>query len=154
LIGEDLGIGEVLSASDSLIYKNIPSILRSPEDFILYKYYPPYDIIFTGDDQNYNNLIQRFPKIKRASDIRSGALMCSSDYFWVVDNNAVIQDDFNFIYDFDFYGPLTNKLFLAKSRSSGEISNNGALQLLPRMSTIRGETVPNESVTILTNTTL
>lgn len=154
LIGEYLNIGEVLSDVDSSIFRNIPSILRSPEDFILYKYYPPYDIVFIGDDINYNILTQRFPKAMRASDIKSGALMCTSDYFWVVDNNAIIEDDFNFIYYFDFFSPLTNKEFLAKSRSTGEISNTGALQLVPRMSIIRDETVPIESVTILTNTTL
>ena len=154
----DSRITDVFSVSESIKYRNIPSILRSEENFIKYKYHPPYDIVYISNgepnsEKNYMLLSERFKNVKRTSNILEAASVCISDYFWIVDNDAIILEDFDFIYNFDFFGPLTNKTFLAKNIKTNEISTTGALKLLPRMTVLRQETIEEESVVIVTNYT-
>lgn len=150
-------IHKVLPPRDSKKYREIPSILRSEENFIKYKYHAPYEIVYVSNDEpnsemHYNILSERFPHVKRATSVIEGARMCTTDYFWVVDHNAIIADDFEFIYNFGFYDKLVNRVFMAANRE-GDPTPNGAVQLLPRMSTIRMDTLETEQVVILTNWT-
>jgi hypothetical protein len=159
-MGELIGsprIHNVLPPRDSKKYREIPSILRSEEQFIKFKYTPPYEIVFISNDEpnsekNYQILVDRFPQVKRATTEVEAARLCTTDYFWVVDHNAIIVDEFDFIYTFGFYDPEVNRVFIARD-SEGNTGTTGAVKLLSRMSTIRMDTSPVEEVVILTNYT-
>ena len=153
----DPRVHNVLPPRDSKKYREIPSILRSEENFIKFKYNAPYEIVYVSNDEpnselHYQILVERFPHVKRATTVIEAARLCTTDYFWVVDHNAVISEDFEFIYNFGFYDKLVNRVFMAADKE-GEPTPNGAVQLLPRMSTIRMDTLPTEQVVILTNYT-
>jgi len=155
---DDPRIKHVFNIVDSKEYRNIPSILRSEENFIRFKYHPPYDIVYisngeSNSEKNYALLTERFKNVKRASNTIEAAKVCNSDYFWVVDHNAIIVDDFDFIYYFDFFGPLTNKTFMAKNLNTNTSGPEGAVKLLPRMSTIRQDNIEDEFVIIVSNIT-
>ena len=76
-----------------------------------------YDIVFISyhepnAEENYENLYERFnqvglygERVKRISNVKGihnahveAAKLASTDYFFVVDGDAVIVDDFNFDY--------------------------------------------------------
>jgi hypothetical protein len=150
-------IHNVLPPRDSKKYREIPSILRSEEQFIKFKYTPPYEIVFISNDEpnsekNYQILLERFPQVKRATTEVEAARLCTTDYFWVVNHNSLIVDEFEFIYTFDFYSPEVNRVFLARDKE-GNTTTEGAVKLLSRMSTIRMDTLGTEEVVILTNYT-
>ena len=90
----DSRITDVFSVSESIKYRNIPSILRSEENFIKYKYHPPYDIVYISNgepnsEKNYMLLSERFKNVKRTSNILEAASVCISDYFWIVDLSLI-----------------------------------------------------------------
>jgi len=150
-------IHNVLPPKDSKKYREIPSILRSEEKFIKFKYIAPYEIVYVSNEEpnsekNYVILSERFPHVKRAETIVGAARLCTTDYFWVVDHNSIISEEFEFIYNFGFYEKEVNRVFLAKDKDNN-VSTKGSVQLLPRMSTIRMDTLPTEKVVILTNYT-
>jgi hypothetical protein len=150
-------IHNVLPPRDSKKYREIPSILRSGENFIQYKYHAPYEIVYVSNDEansekNYQLLADRFPHVKRATSEVDAARQCTTDYFWLVDHNSIIVDEFEFIYNFGFYDRLVNRVFVARDKE-GNTGTQGAVKLLPRMSTIRMDTLETEEVIILTNYT-
>lgn len=150
-------IGDFFPPRESKQFREIPPILRSEENFIKFKYHPPYDIVFISNDEpdsemHFNILSERFPNSKRATTELKAAKMCTSDYFWCVDHASIISDDFDFIYNFDFFEPDVARVFLAANKD-GDYSTKGAVKLLPRMSTIREDTSGTVEVTILTNYT-
>ena len=140
----------VLSNSESQEFRTtIKPILRSPEKFIKYKYYPPYDVVFISfnepnADKNYNLLKEKCPKAKRIDGVVGihnahiqAAKLCDTDYFWVVDADSIIMDDFIFEYDIDFYSIDTVRVWRSKNPVNGLVYGNGGVKLLPRMSTLR-----------------
>ena len=70
----------------------------------------PYDIVFISyqepnADQHYQHLIDRFPRAKRIHGITGihqahikAATLCSTDLFWIVDGDAVVDSNFKFDY--------------------------------------------------------
>jgi hypothetical protein len=150
-------IGNILPPRESKQFRELAPILRSEENFIKFKYHPPYDIVYISNEEpnselHYEMLVERFPQVKRATSELKAAKLCTSDYFWVVDHNSVISEDFDFIYNFDFYEPDVARVFLAADKN-GDYGTEGAVKLLPRMSTIREDTLGTVEVTILTNYT-
>ena len=56
-------------------------------------------------DENFNKLKTRFPRAQRIHGVKgihqahiAPANVCSTEMFWIVDGDAVIEDDFNFDY--------------------------------------------------------
>jgi hypothetical protein len=157
LINDKL-IGDVLSISDSEQYKKLPSILRSEENFIKYKFHPPYDVVFISNDEpnsekNFAILQEKVPEAKRATSLVEASKITSTDFFWAVDHNSIVVDQFDFEYNIDFFGPLKEYVFIAKNSKTGEFNKDGAVRLIPRMTAYRQETVPEEPVIIFSNIT-
>lgn len=147
---KDERIKDVLSASDSIDYKDaIKPVLRSEENFIRYKYHPPYDVVFISYDEpdadaNYELLKQKVPHAKRVHGVKGihkahyeAAKLCESDYFWVVDGDAIILDNFTFEYKIDFFGPEVVRVWRSKNSVNDLIYGNGGVKLLPRTATLR-----------------
>ena len=69
-----------------------------------------YDIVMisydeANADENFNKLKTRFPRAQRIHGVKgihqahiAAANLCSTEMFWIVDGDAIIDDDFNFDY--------------------------------------------------------
>jgi hypothetical protein len=60
-----------------------------------------YDIIFIGnkEDDSFIKLKERFPLIKSAKDFEDAKRKSFTKFFWVIWNDLIINDDFNFDYE-------------------------------------------------------
>lgn len=147
---KDDRIKDVYTISDSKIFREtIKPVLRSEENFIRYKYHPPYDVVFlsydeSNSDKNFELLKNKAPNAKRVHGVKGihqahyeAAKLCESDYFWVVDADAIIVDNFVFEYKIDFYSPETVRVWRSKNSVNDLIYGNGGVKLLPRMATLR-----------------
>lgn len=58
-----------------------------------------YDIIFIGNtDDNYKKIKNRFPIAKTAKDFQHAQKISMTEFFWVVWNDCVVADSFDFSY--------------------------------------------------------
>lgn len=90
-----------------------------------------FDIIFlsyneSNADNNFKRLIDRFPRTKRVHGVKgihqahlSAAKLSSTHMFFVVDADAIIENDFDFIYEF----PYWERNLTAVWRSRNPINN-------------------------------
>jgi hypothetical protein len=142
----DRRIKNVYSNEDSKTYKEqVKPILRCPDN-------NPYDIVFISynelnADKNYELLLTRFPRAKRIHGIKGihnahieAAKLCDTDYFWVVDGDAEIVDDFKFDYVVPFYDDLCTRVWRAKNPVNDLVYGYGGVKLLPRTATVRMNT--------------
>lgn len=142
----DNNINLVLQSSASSNYRtSISNPVRSPVNYV-----PEYDIVFIHNNElgaadNYNKVKERFPRAKVLSEVQGihnahiqAAKLCSTDYFWVVDGDAVIHDDFNFVYNsVHFYEQPTVRVFRSINPVNKLVYGHGAVKLLPRLATLR-----------------
>lgn len=116
----------------------------------------PYDIIFVSyneinADQNFENLKTRFPRAKRVHGVKGihqahikAAELATTDMLWVVDADAIIVDDFDFIVEqIPYYSNnarrmLTTTVHVWRSRNpiNGLEYGYGGVKLLPRQLTL------------------
>jgi hypothetical protein len=164
VLTNDQRIKNVYSIRESQEFRVVVKpILRSPESFIKYKYNPPYDIVFISynepnADRNYQLLTKMAPKAKRINGVKGihnahieAAKLCESDYFWVVDGDAVIVDNFVFEHNIGFYEPEKVRVWRSKNSVNDLIYGNGGVKLLPRMATIRMQTNRPDMTTSICN---
>ena len=123
----------------------------SPETFIKYKYPGDYDIVFMSNgepnaDRNFELLKQRHPKAKRINgyeNIRQAyidaAKITNTDYFWVVDADMILVDDFYFEYHVPFYDEPKVRIWRSQDNNK-KIYEYGGVKLLPRFYTIHMQT--------------
>jgi len=147
---KDSRITDVLSITESKEFRErVKPILRSQENFIQYKYHPPYDVVFISynepyADANYEALLAKCPGAKRVNGVDGihkahieAAKLCSSDYFWVVDADAELVDNFEFEYQIDFHEQEAVRVWRSKNPVNDLIYGNGGVKLLPRAATAR-----------------
>jgi hypothetical protein len=150
---KDDKIKQVLISEESKEFKDtVKPILRSEENFIQYKYHPPYDVVFISfnepnADKNYELVKQKAPKAKRLNGVVGihnahieAAKLCETDYFWVVDADSILVDTFEFEYQIEFNEPEKVRVWRSKNPVNDLIYGNGGVKLLPRMATIRMNT--------------
>lgn len=153
----DRRIGNIFSVDDSRSYKaSVKPVLRCPNA-------KPYDIVFISynelnADENYERLLTRFPRAKRVHGVKGihnahieAAKLCDTDYFWVVDGDAEIVDDFNFDYDVPFYDVLRVRVWRAMNPINKLVYGYGGVKLLPRTSTVRMRTDKPDMTTSICN---
>jgi hypothetical protein len=163
---KDKRITDVLSSDESKQFReNVKPILRSPENFIEYKYHPPYDVVFISynepnSDRNFERLLEKVPKAKRMNGVKgienarvAAAKLCDTDYFWVVESDAKLSDNFEFEFKIDFYEPEASRVWRSKNPVNDLISDYGGVRLLPRSNTILGGNKPLYPIIKLSNTT-
>lgn len=107
-----------------------------------------YDIVFisyneSNADKNYNNLIKRFPSVKRVHGVKgihqahiAAAKLCTTDMFWIVDGDAVIADDFDFTYQVPKW--QRDQVFVWQSQNpiNNLVYGYGGVKLFPRKETL------------------
>jgi hypothetical protein len=155
-LGDIIGIEHVFNEYRSSDYKrDIASPVRSPVN-----HNPLYDIVFIHNnephaEENYNRVKARFPRTKLVSEEKGihqahqrAAKMCTTDYFWVVDADAIIMDSFDFTHnDVEFYEEPTVRVYRASNLVNGLVYGHGGVKLLPRLATLRMDTSPVDMTT-------
>jgi hypothetical protein len=117
----------------------------------------PFDIIFisyneSNADENYNQLCKKFPRAKRVHGVKGihqahieAAKLCETNMLWVVDADAIIVDDFNFMVEhIPYYSSnarrmLTSTVHVWRSRNpiNGLEYGYGGVKLLPKDLTLK-----------------
>jgi hypothetical protein len=107
-----------------------------------------YDIVFISynelnADENYKKLINKFPRAKRIHGVKGihqahikAASMCNTDMIWVVDGDAVIEDDFNFDLVMSSYDIDCVHVWRSRNPINNLEYGNGGVKLLPRQLTL------------------
>ncbi len=108
----------------------------------------PYDIIFisyyeNNADQNYNKLINNYPRAKRVDGIKGihqahieAAKLSTTDMFWVVDADAIIVDEFKFDHVVSTYDKETVHVWRSKNPINDLEYGYGGVKLLPKKLTL------------------
>lgn len=107
-----------------------------------------YDVVFISynepnADKNYKTLISKCPRAKRIHGVKGihqahikAAELCDTDMFWVVDGDAVIEEDFNFDLVMSSYDIDCVHVWRSKNPINNLEYGNGGVKLLPRQLTI------------------
>lgn len=103
-----------------------------------------YDIIFLSynepsAEENYLNLSKRFPKTKRISMVkgiyeahRQAALASSTDHFWVVDADTIVDEDFTFDHTVPSYEFDVVYIWYSRNDINELTYGNGGVKLIPK----------------------
>lgn len=104
----------------------------------------PYDVVFISynepnADENYDNLIKLCPRAKRIHGVKGihqahlkAASLCETDMFWVVDGDAVVENDFNFDLVMSSYDIDCVHVWRSRNPINDLEYGNGGVKLLPR----------------------
>lgn len=123
-------------------------LIERKEHDILSSKFKPYDIVFISynepnADENYDRLLQKFPKAKRVDKIKGihqahikAAEIANSEMFWAVDGDAVIVEDFKFDYETSTYERDIVHVWQSKNPVNDLIYGYGGVKLLPRQLTV------------------
>jgi hypothetical protein len=108
----------------------------------------PYDIVFisyyeNNADRNYKKLLERFPEAKRIDKVKGihqahieAAKLSTTDMFWVVDADAIIEDNFNFNHNVSAYDKKTVHVWRSRNPINGLEYGYGGVKLLPKHLTL------------------
>jgi hypothetical protein len=163
-ITNDGRIVDVFQPNTSKEYKEeIPVSRRSPETFIKYKYPGEFDVIFISygepnAEKNFELVLKKYPKAKRIDGIAgihqahiAAAKIAKTDYFWVVDADASLVDDFSFDFSVPFYEQAKVRVWRSVNPINGLIYGYGGVKLLPRFYTLHMQTNKPDMTTSISN---
>jgi hypothetical protein len=103
-----------------------------------------YDIIFISynepnADENFAKLLSRFPRAKRVHGVKgihqahiAAAKLATTPMFWVVDGDAVVEDDFKFDMLLPKHDTDIVHVWLSKNPINGLTYGYGGVKLLPK----------------------
>lgn len=126
-------------------------LITKKEHDILASRHRVYDIVFisyneSNADENYKRLIDRYPRAKRVHGVKgihqahiNAAELCETDMIWIVDGDAVIQDDFSFDLVMSSYDLDCVHVWRSKNPVNELEYGNGGVKLLPRELTLNME---------------
>ena len=143
--------GVVLLSKDKIIgqreFTHRFLIEKKEHDRLVSKHHV-YDVVFISynepnADENYNKLLDVCPRAKRVHGVKgihqahiNAAELCNTDMIWIVDGDAVIENNFNFNLVMSSYDIDCVHVW----RSLNPINNleygNGGVKLLPRQLTL------------------
>jgi hypothetical protein len=107
-----------------------------------------YDIIFISyeepnAEENWINLKERFPTAKRVHGVKgihqahiTAAKLAFTKMVWIVDGDAQIVDDFNFLYKVDEWSSDCVHVWRSVNPVNGLTYGYGGVKLLPRTLTV------------------
>ena len=108
----------------------------------------PYDIVFISynepnADDNFKKLQQRFPRAKRIHGVKGihqahikAAELSDTDMFFVVDGDAIVEDDFYFDYEVPVYDRDCVHVWRSRNPINDLEYGYGGVKLLPRQPTL------------------
>jgi len=141
----------LLSKNKPVIKKEIDFrfLVTKKEHDVLVSQLRLYDIIFISynepnADENYNTLLNRFPRAKRVHGIKgihqahiAAADLSETEMFWVVDGDAVIADDFNFDHQVTNFERDIVHVWRSQNPINNLVYGYGGVKLLPKKLTLR-----------------
>lgn len=107
-----------------------------------------YDIIFISyqepnADENFLKIKEKFPIVQRVHGVKGihqahikAASIAFTKMFWVVDGDAVLEDNFNFGYTVDEYNMETVHVWRSINPINDLVYGYGGVKLLPRKLTL------------------
>lgn len=110
-----------------------------------------FDIVFISynendADDNYRRLLERFPRAKRIDGVKgihqahiNAAKLSTTDMVWIVDADAIIDNDFYFDYQIPFYDTSarsTVHVWKSQNPINGLEYGYGGVKLLPKRLTM------------------
>lgn len=110
-----------------------------------------YDIVFLSyhepnAEEHWELVKSRFPRAKRVSGIagipqahKAAAEQCKTRYFWVIDADNIIADNFDFSFKWDRRDEYKNRVAVwkAKNNINGLEYGYGGIKLLPRREVLK-----------------
>jgi len=123
----------------------------------------PYDIVFisyyeSNAEENFNKLISKFPRAKRINGIKgihqahiAAAKIVSTKMFWVVDGDAVIENDFMFDHEVTTWDQDIVHVWRSRNPVNGLEYGYGGVKLLPTDMTINMDLLKPDMTTSISN---
>jgi hypothetical protein len=139
--------GVILFSKDKIIGQrefNHRFLIEKKEHDILASKHRLYDVVFisyneANAEENYLRLLDKCPRATRVHGVKGihnahikAAQMCSTDMIWVVDGDAVIEDDFNFDLVMSSYDIDCVHVWSSRNPINNLEYGNGGVKLLPR----------------------
>ena len=131
----------------------------------------PYDIVFISYNElfandNFSKLKTRFPRAMRIHGVKGihqahieAAKLATTEMFWVVDADAIIEDTFNFEFEYIPYRNVQSRKMIrsivhvwqSKNPVNGLVYGYGGVKLLPKELTINMSTVTTDMTTSISS---
>jgi hypothetical protein len=131
----------------------------------------PYDIVFISynepfADENFNNLKERFPRALRVHGVKgihqahiAAARLATTEMFWVVDADAIIEKSFKFESEYIPYRNVQSRKMIrsivhvwqSKNPINGLIYGYGGVKLLPKELTMNIDTTTADMTTSISS---
>ncbi len=143
--------GIVLLSKDKIIgqreFKHRFLIEKKEHDRLVSKH-RLYDVVFISynepnADENYNKLLGRCPRAKRIHGVKGihqahikAAELCDTDMIWIVDGDAIVEDNFNFDLVMSSYDIDCVHVWKSRNPINDLEYGNGGIKLLPRQLTM------------------
>ena len=143
--------GIVLLSKDKIIGQrefNHRFLIEKKEHDRLVSKHHVYDVVFISynepnADENYNNLLAKCFRAKRVHGVKgihqahiAAAKLCDTDMIWIVDGDAVVNDDFNFDLVISSYDIDCVHVWRSRNPLNGLEYGYGGVKLLPRQLTL------------------
>lgn len=134
-------------------------VIEKKEWDIVASFLKPYDIIFISykepnAEENFLLLQKKFPRAKRIHGIKGihqahikAAEMADTEMFFVVDGDAVIENNFNFDYQVPVYERDTVHVWRSRNPINDLQYGYGGVKLLPRTLTLNLDTTSSDMTT-------
>lgn len=122
-----------------------------------------YDIVFISyqepnADENWNNLIERFPTAKRVHGVKgihqahiAAAKKCFTKMIWIVDGDAQIVDDFDFSHVVPDHQLDHVHVFRSMNPINDLVYGYGGVKLFPRRMTLNMDTSSADMTTSISD---
>jgi hypothetical protein len=131
----------------------------------------PYDIVFISynevfADENFSKLKDRFPRAMRIHGVKGihqahieAAKLATTEMFWVVDADAIIEDSFNFEFEYIPYRNIQSRkmvrsivhVWQSKNPVNGLVYGYGGVKLLPKALTMHMSTKTTDMTTSISS---
>jgi hypothetical protein len=143
--------GVVLLSKDKIIGQrefNHRFLIEKKEHDILASKHHLYDVVFisyneANAEENYHRLLTKCPRAKRVHGVKGihnahikAAKMCDTDMIWIVDGDAVIEENFNFDLVISSYDIDCVHVWRSRNPINNLEYGNGGVKLLPRQLTL------------------
>jgi len=154
--------GVILFSKDKLIgqreFKH-RFLIEKKEHDVLASQHHLYDVVFisyneANAEENYLRLLDKCPRAKRVHGIKGihnahikAATACDTDMIWVVDGDAVIEDDFSFDLVMSSYDIDCVHVWRSRNPINNLEYGNGGVKLLPRQLTLNMDTNTSDMTT-------
>jgi hypothetical protein len=134
-------------------------LIEKKEHDVIASQHRIYDVVFisyneANAEENYLRLLDTCPRAKRVHGIKGihnahikAATLCDTDMIWVVDGDAVIEDDFNFDLVMSSYDIDCVHVWRSRNPINNLEYGNGGVKLLPRQLTLNMDVTTSDMTT-------